>query len=92
MDIEVYCINKTSGKNIIYFVSPKPYIKQNATIIMVEIRKLTIPLVTIEIGNISRGKYTFFTILPFPIIVHADCDIDVVKNVHGTNPTHTKTT
>ena len=75
-----------------YLVKPNPYIKQKATIISVEIKKLIIPLVTIDIGNISLGKYTFFTMFPFEIIVHADCDTDVVKNVHGTKPTHTNTT
>ena len=71
-----------------YLVKPNPYIKQKATIISVEIKKLIIPLVTIDIGNISLGKYTFLIISPFPIIVNADCVIAVVKYVHGIKATH----
>ena len=49
------------------------------SIIIVEIIKLTAPLVTTDIGNISLGKYTFLIISPFPIIVNADVVTDVVK-------------
>ena len=88
----MYCITKIIGKKITYFVNPNPYNKQNAIIIIVDIKKFTIALVTMEIGSISRGKYTFFTIFPFAIMVYADCEIEAVKNVHGINPTHTNIT
>ena len=57
------------GNKTTYLVNPSPYKKQNATIIIVDIKKFTIALVTIEIGSISLGKYTFLTILPLAIIV-----------------------
>ena len=63
----------------------------NAIMMMVDIIKFTASLVTTEIGNISLGKYTFFIILPFSIIVEAERVIAVEKNVHGINPQHTKT-
>ena len=56
----------------------------------VDIKKLTVSLVTTDIVNISRGKYTFFSIFPFSTIVKADLDIDVEKKVHGINPLHKK--
>ena len=62
---------------------------KKAIIIIVDIRKLTASLVTIDIGNISLGKYTFLIISPFPITVNADCVTAVVKYVHGINATHT---
>ena len=88
----MYCIISIIGKKITYFVNPNPYKRQNATIIIVDIKKFTIALVTIEIGSISLGKYTFLTMLAFAIIVYADCEMDAVKNVHGINPTYTKIT
>ena len=71
-----------------YFVNPRPAPSTNAKIIIVDIKKLTAPLVTTDIGNISLGKYTFLIISPFPIMVKAACDIVVVKYVHGINATH----
>ena len=56
--------------------------------IMVDITKLTAALVTTEIGKISLGKYTFFTILALAIITPVDCVTIVVKNVQGIKPTH----
>ena len=55
---------------------------------MVDITKLTAALVTTEIGKISLGKYTFFTILALAIITPVDCVTIVVKNVQGIKPTH----
>ena len=60
----------------------------NPTINIVEITKLTASLVTTDIGNISLGKYTFFIIFPFSIIVLDDLIITVEKNVHGINAEH----
>ena len=84
----MYCINNINGYNKIYFVIPKPVPNTNAKIIIVDIKKLTAPLVTTDIGNISLGKYTFLIISPLPIIVNADCVIVVVKYVYGINATH----
>ena len=87
-----YCAINISGYNRIYFVIPIPLKITNANIITVEIKKFTASLVTTEIGNISLGKYTFFNMFPFSIIVNADLEIAVEKNVHGINPQHKKTT
>ena len=54
-------------------------------IIIQEIKKLTSPLVTIEIGKISLGKYTFFKIFPLAITVLAPCVITIVKKFQGIN-------
>ena len=56
--------------------------------IIVDITKFTASLVTTDIGNISLGKYTFFIILPFSIIVEAERVMAVEKNVHGIKPQH----
>ena len=73
---------------IIKHVTPKPYANKKISIITVDIRKFTAPLVTIDIGNISLGKYTFFIIFPLPIIAYDACDTVVVKYVHGIKATH----
>ena len=59
---------------------------------IVDITKFIASLVTIEIGKISLGKYTFFKILPFSIIVNAALEMAVEKNVQGINPQHKKMT
>ena len=71
-----------------YFDIPIPPIITNPKIISVEIRKLIVSAVTTEIGTISLGKYTFFIIFPFSIIVNADLLIAIEKNVHGIIPAH----
>ena len=85
----IYCINNINGYNNKYQESPTGENITNASIIIVEIIKLTAPLVTTDIGNISLGKYTFLIISPLPITVKADCVTAVVKYVHGINATHT---
>ena len=69
-----------------YLLIPIPPKITNARIIIVDIKKLTASLVTIEIGKISLGKYTFFTIFPFYTMVNADLVIADEKNVHGIKP------
>lgn len=53
---------------------------------MHDIKKLIRPLITIEIGRISRGKYTFLIIpaFTFTLAIHATT-VDW-KNVHGIIP------
>ena len=46
-----------------YFVIPNPEKMRKNNIIIVDIKKFTVALVTTEIGNISLGKYTFCIIL-----------------------------
>ena len=58
---------------------------------MVDITKFTASLVTTDIGKISLGKYTFFSIFPFSIIVNDDLDIAVEKKFQGIKPQHTNT-
>ena len=55
-------------------------------IITHDIKKLIIPDVTIDIGNISLGKYTFFIKSPFIVIQLAPFIIAVVNQVHGIIP------
>ena len=69
-----------------YLLIPTPYPITNAIIIIVDIIKFIASLVTTDIGNISLGKYTFFTIFPFSTIVNDVLDIAVEKKVHGINP------
>ena len=38
-------------------------------IIIHDIKKFIAPLITIDIGNISLGKYTFFSIPPLPTTI-----------------------
>ena len=47
--------------------------------IIVEIRKFIAPLITLDIGKISLGKYTFFTILSFIITLSVPAVTVVVK-------------
>ena len=85
----IICNNNIIGNIIICHVIPFPPPIQNARIIIVAIKKFIAPLNTTDNGNISLGKYTFFTILALPIIVFVDCIIVVVKKLQGINPTHT---
>ena len=55
-----------------YFVIPSPATNTKANMIIVEITKLTAPLVTTDTGKISLGKYTFLMMSPFPMMVKAD--------------------
>ena len=50
------------------------------------IKKLTIPDVTMEIGNISLGKYTFCIKLAFNLIQLVPPEIEVINHVHGIIP------
>lgn len=54
-----------------YLLIPIPPKITNARIIIVDIKKLTASLVTIEIGKISLGKYTFF--YNISIFYHGEC-------------------
>ena len=55
----MHCISSITGYNSINFEKPIPDISTNANIIIVEIRKFIAPLITLDIGKISLGKYTF---------------------------------
>ena len=48
--------------------------------------KLTNPLVIIDIGKITLGKYTFLIIAPLISIEFVPWAIDVVNQVHGRIP------
>ena len=74
-----------------YLLSPIPYPNTKATIIIVEIIKLIASLVTTDKGKISLGKYTFFIMFPFSIIVKDVLDVAVEKKFHGIKPQHKKT-
>jgi len=54
-----------------YLVMPNPLNNTKASMITVEIKKFTASLVTIDIGKISLGKYTFFKM--FPVFYHGKC-------------------
>ena len=73
-----------------YLLIPNPPKTTNAIIIIVDIKKFTASLVTIEIGKISLGKYTFFSKFPFSTIVNAALLIVEEKKVHGINPQQIK--
>ena len=71
--------NKINGKNKIFQLNPIPLHIKNKHITRHDIKKLIIPLKFTEIGNISRGKYTFFKIPPLTKIVFVPCPTTVVK-------------
>ena len=73
-----------------YLVIPIPPKNTTPKIIIVEIKKFIVSAVTTDIGIISLGKYTFFIMFPFSIIVKADLFIAIEKNVHGIIPEHKK--
>ena len=63
-----------------------PTNKTKIKIIIQEIKKLTNPLVTTDIGNISRGKYTFLIKLLLFVMQVVPWDITVVKKFQGMIP------
>ena len=68
--------------------SPIPPNITNPKMIIVDIKKFTPSLVTIEIGNISLGKYTFFMIFPLSITEAAPLRITDEKYCQGISPQH----
>ena len=82
----MYCTIAIIGIKKTYQLNPTPEKMQKIKMIKHEIKKLTKPLVVIDMGIISLGKYTFFIIPPFIKMVLVPCVITVVKNVHGIIP------
>lgn len=68
---KTYCTSKITGYSKTNFDNPIGEQITNANIIIVDIIKLTAPLVTTEIGRISLGKYTFLII--FPVSYNGKC-------------------
>ena len=65
---------------------PHPPKSTKIRIITHDIRKLTSPLVTTEMGSISLGKYTFFIRFEFIVMQVVPCVMVVVNQVHGIIP------
>ena len=84
----MYCIANIKKYQKMFTDNPIPLATTNPIIIMVDIKKFTPSLVTIDIGKISLGKYTFFIIFPLSIIVAAPLNTTLEKYCHGINAQH----
>src|SRR5574344_2663229 len=85
-NVNTYCITIITGNHKIFQLKPTPVNIINKNIIIHEIKKLTNPLVTIDMGNISLGKYTFLIMPLLTIIVLVPFLITVVNQFHGKIP------
>lgn len=81
-----------TGKNKIYGLNPIPLKIKKIRIIRLEIIKFVNPLATTEIGNTSRGKYTFLIMFALLMTVVVPNDITVVKKFQGIMATIRKIT
>ena len=82
----IYCIKAINGKNTKCHDIPQPENITKTKIIIHDIRKLIRPLVTIDIGNISLGKYTFLIKLALFVIQVVPCKTTLVNQVQGIMP------
>ena len=84
-NVIIHWTNNITGNHNTLAVIPIPEINNATKIIIQETKKFIAPLITIEIGKISLGKYTFFNIPPLPTIIDVLCEIVVAKKFHGIN-------
>ena len=82
------CIASIKKYHNIFHDNPIPPKTTNPSIIIVAIKKFTPSLATSDIGRISRGKYTFFIILPLSTITAAPLITTLEKYCHGIKPQH----
>lgn len=85
-NVKIYWITASNGKNIKCHDSPTPPNNTKITIMMQDIKKLINPAVTDDIGNISRGKYTFFIKFELYTNIPEPWEIQVVNQVQGIIP------